>query len=291
MNLQELPNCSGERQIEPAPLNLHEATGLIVQRAAQLVAQLIEKRGHDRPPFLSREFAHLLGFKQIIQANLGDASAVLLKLRDGYVMKVNQSHHAVRQNFSCAHEIGHVLFNELRLERHLQEIEYRTFNPQGEARDRSKARERLCDIAATELLMPEFVFRRSVSHLGVSVNSIERLANSFAVSVPAAAIRIAEVSSEPCIAVQWTPRLGTKTRGLKPAWCVGPQRRAYCAPIPANIERDSAVYKAYESETVVKSYKKFKLGMAEERLPMESKGFGHDKNRYVISLAFLGKSD
>ena len=47
-------------------LNLEKATELIIERTRQLVNQSIENRGHDKPPFLSEEFARLLGVKNIV---------------------------------------------------------------------------------------------------------------------------------------------------------------------------------------------------------------------------------
>jgi len=127
-------------QLIPRTLISEQATSLIVERARHLVNKLIEKRGHDKPPFLPEEFASLLGIKKIVRTDLGQTSAVLLRVHDGYVIKVNQNQHPVRQNFSCAHEIGHILFSELKLEPYIQSIEYRTFNPQGEQGARAAAR-------------------------------------------------------------------------------------------------------------------------------------------------------
>ena len=110
--------------------NMEQATDLIIERARQLVNQLIADRGHDRPPFLPEEFARLQGIKKIVKADLGEMSAILLKLHDGDVIRVNENHHPVRQNFSCAHEIGHNLLRELKIELNTENIEYRGFNPQ-----------------------------------------------------------------------------------------------------------------------------------------------------------------
>lgn len=273
--------------------NLEQATSLIVERARHLVNKLIEKRGHDKPPFLPEEFASLLGIKEIVRMDLGQTSAVLLRVHDGSVIKVNQNQHPVRQNFSCAHEIGHALFGELKLEPYIQSIEYRTFNPQGERDARAAARERLCDAAATELLMPESVFKTYLSGLGASVKSVERLANIFRVSFQATAIRIAEISIEPCITLVWKPRLKAKAKSLELALRVGPGRssRDKAKYIPVNIfaKNPSKLYEAFEYDKPVKSSKVFKIDSGTKRLPMESKGFGHAKTRYVLSLAFLDR--
>jgi hypothetical protein len=207
-------------------LNLEQSTSLIVERTRQLVSQLIEQRGHGKPPFLPEEYAPLLGIKRIEKADLGEVSAILIKLYDGDVIRVNQNHNSARQNFSCAHEIGHALLSELNLELCVEEAEFRTFNPQAQAIAGARTRERLCDAAATELLMPEIVFKKYLLALGASISSIESLANIFRVSIRAAAIRIAEVSTEPCIALLWHPQPGTKSKALRLAWHIGPGNRS-----------------------------------------------------------------
>ena len=149
LNGDELTN-----QLTSVSLSMEQATSLIIERAKQLVNQLVEDRGHNKPPFLPEEFARLQGIKKIVKEDLGEQSAVLLRFHDGPMIKLNQKHNLARQNFSCAHEIGHTLLSELKLESCIEDIEFRTFNPQARAIARGKAKERLCHAAATELLMP-----------------------------------------------------------------------------------------------------------------------------------------
>lgn len=287
MSVYPIFNDSTARQESQVFVNQEQATTLIVKRAKQLVSQLIEDRGHDKPPFLPEELARLKDIK-IVKADLGESSAVLLRFHDGYVIKVNQNHPPVRQNFSCAHEIGHALLSELQLYL-TQDIEYRTFNPQVQMVDRAKAREHLCDVAAAELLMPESVFSKYLLDFGISINSIERLANIFRVSVQTIAIRIAEVSVEPCIVLLWR-RLSTKSKSLRLDWRIGPggksRGKADCKPVHTPVRHPSTLHRAYEYDRPVKCYKLFKIDNAVKRLPMESKGFGYKETRYVISLAF-----
>jgi len=290
MDMNYLNSDDSINELALVSLNSEQATSLIVERAKQLVNRLVENRGHDKPPFLPEEFARLQGIKRIVKADLRKTSALLLRFHDGPVIKVNQNHSQARQNFSCAHEVGHTLFSELKLERYIKSIEYRTFNPQGEQKARAAERERLCDVAAAELLMPEFVFRKYLSNFGVSVHSIERLANIFRVSIRAAAWRIAEVSTEPCIALRWQPWLRTKSKGLRVAQRMGPGResrgKANYMPLHTYVRPPSTLHKAYQDDSPIKSFKLFKVDNAVKRLPVESKGFGRDKTRYVISLAF-----
>jgi len=278
-------------EVVPVPFDSSQATSLVIARVRQLTNKLIEYRGHDEPPFLPEDFVPLLGIDRIEKVNLGEASAVLLRLSEGYVIKVNEKHHPLRRNFSCAHEIGHILLNGLKpLEYYLQNIEYRTFNPKATTKIRERTIERLCNVAATELLMPELVFGKNLSRFGASIHSIEQLANIFRVSIQATAIRIAEVSKEPRIAILWNLYRKSKSKTLHLAWCLGPGRKPAGKPkyIPtqATVGHSSTIYKAYQSDSSVKSYKLFKVDNVIKRLPIESKGFGHGETRYVISLAF-----
>jgi Zn-dependent peptidase ImmA (M78 family) len=282
-----------DSKVTAASMDQAQATDLIIEHTRQLVNQCIKHRGHDEPPFLPEEFAHLQGIKRIEKADLKETDAVLFRFHDGYVIKVNQNHNLARQNFSCAHEIGHTLFSELKLDRYIKNIEYRTFNPPHHAELRAKVRERLCDVAATELLMPESVFRKYLLGFGTSIHSIERLANIFRVSIRAAAWRIAEVSEEPCIFLMWKPWLRNKSKGLRLALCVGPGRqtnvKSHYIPLHTYVRPPSALHQAYGNDRAIKSFKHFKIYNDVKRCPMESKGFGLGETRYVVSLAFPGR--
>jgi hypothetical protein len=285
------PSCDGATsQGAPISLDLQQASSLIVKRARQLVDQLVEQRGHGRPPFLPKEYAPLVGIKRIEKADLGEVSAILIKLHEGNVIRVNRNHNPARRNFSCAHEIGHVLLSELNLEPCVDEVEFRTFNPQVHAIARAKARERLCDAAATELLMPHEIFKRHLSGFGISMKSLEWLASIFGVSIISAGIRIAEVSAEPCIVLLWRPRPPVKSKALQLAWHLGPgkapQTRSKYAPAHTLAGSASALYRAYTYDNPVKCRKLFRLDGDVKRIPIESKGFGSGEIRYVISLAF-----
>jgi len=269
-----------------AYLNRDHVATLVIERARQLVKQLVEQRGHENPPFLGEEFARLLGVKRIEKADLQETSGILLRLAEGYIIKTNERQHSTRGNFSCAHEIGHILLDELKLEPRIEDEEFRTFNPQAHAIARARARERICDIAATELLMPEQVFKRYLSYFGVSVYSLERLANVFKVSIQSTAIRMAELSTEPsCVALLWKPWPRNNPKALRLAWPKRNPQGKLCIPVNTVVRPPSTLHKAYQQDSPVKSLILFKVGNTKKRLRMESKGFGRDENRYVISLA------
>ena len=276
---------SNNQTITPRVVTFEDAMNLAICRAKELVSCLIKERGHAKPPFRPEELANLRGLTKILKADLGNVSAVLLRFASGGVIKVNQRDNQMRQNFSCMHEIAHDILHELKLQLDTNYIQYRTANPQAPAREVSKARERICEAVAAELIMPEPVFRKYLLGFGVSVHSIERLANIFRVSVQAAAIRIAEVSPEPCLALLWKPWPRNRPKRLRLDWCIGSRRNT--KPVHTLVRHNSTLYKAYQNDTPVKSWKVFKVDNAVKSLPMQSKGFGRNETRYVISLAFL----
>jgi Zn-dependent peptidase ImmA (M78 family) len=286
MRNNSLEDESSIQQPGMMPSDLKEATSLIIEKAKQLVNQLVDYRGHDRPPFLPKEYSRFVNVREIQQANLGDTSGLLLKFHDGYVIKVNQSHYQVRQRFSCAHEIGHILFSDLKLEKYIRTIEYRKFNPSKTMEIRARARETLCDAAAAELLMPESVFRKYLSTFGLSVSSIEHLAHTFQASIPATTIRICEVSIEPCVAILWYPWPKSKPKGLRPAIGKQSSAKANCLPLYKPVNVSSALYKAYQNDIFVKTWKLVRDGNTVKRIPVEAKGFGRGETRFVISFAF-----
>jgi len=260
--------------IGSVPLTLEEVSNFMIRRARQLVDELVKQRGQAEPPFLAEDLAKLQGINKIEKHDLGNFDATLFSTGDGCIMKINAAHPPVRQNFSCAHEIGHTLLHELCSQIGANNAEFRLVS----STIGSKSEERLCDIAAAELLMPEAIFTKYLLGFGVSVNSIERLAQVFQVSKEAAAIRIEKVSPEPCLSVIWRRAQKIRSKGF-----MGKLngRAVYLT------ERDCPpLVKAYESDRSVRSFRSFEIGGIKKRWLMESKGFGRDKWRYVISLLF-----
>ena len=261
---------------ELLPIDIDEATNFLIERSKKLVDTFVKQRGHKEPPFPATELAKLNGIKTIEKADLGETAAILIKDPDGYTIKVNRRNSPVRQNFSCAHEIGHTFLHELELNHplHTDQDEFRTGK-----QTKGSYRERLCDIAAAELLMPEDIFRKYLVNSGISVSSIEKLANTFMVSAQAIAIRIAKVSPKPCDAIIWKPLRKTRSCGF-----IG-----YYAQKLIYIRNPSPLLKAYDTDNPCTSYKSFENGNIKRRCLMESKGFGRGETRYVISLIFAEK--
>jgi len=276
-------------QISMIPLSPKDATSLIIGKSKQLVNQLIDYRRHEKPPFLAKDYSRFVNIKEIQKANLGDTSGLLLKYQDGYVIKLNQEQPPVRQNFSCAHEIGHILFNDLKLDNFVRNIEYRRFNMLKTKEIQDRTREDLCDAVAAELLMPEMVFQKYLSNFGLSITSIEHIAYAFQVSILSATRRIAELSVEPCVATLWFPWPKSKPKCLRSSVVRHITGNFNYVPVNKSVDINSKLYKAYENDLAVKTIKQFKYGNIIKRLPIEAKGFSHGETRFVVSFAFPGR--
>jgi hypothetical protein len=139
-----------------------------------------------------------------------------------------------------------------------------------------------------KLCLPDIAGRESI--VSESFISIERLANVFKVSIRAAAWRIAEVSTEPCIAPLWKPHPNARSKALRLAWREGPGKKSRgkinYMPVHTLVRYPSKLHQAYENDTPVRSFNLFELNTVTKRCPMESRGFGRNETRNVISLAF-----
>lgn len=268
-------------------INFDQAADLITRRSKLLTDEIIKRRGHDRPPFSPYEFTGLLHIKQIVETDLGDMGAMLLRHNDGYLIKVNANDPMSRQNFSLAHEIGHILLDELSETSRLEPTEFRSFNPQGQRKAYVQAKERLCDRVATELLMPENIFRRYMEKLGLSIGSFERLSNIFKVSLQASAIRASEVSNNPCIVMMWKMNQHSKSMNL--AWQTGAKvtksKRDWYILVHKRVDYPSSLHTTFQKDGVVTCFKDFQTNKGDKRIPMECKGFGRGEARFVLSLA------
>jgi hypothetical protein len=143
--------------------------------------------------------------------------------------------------------------------------------------------------------MPEMIFEKYITKFGLSVGSIEALAKLFKVSFTATAIRMAEVSQNPCIAVLWNNGLHEKSNTLSVSWSLGPRKTNSSAirfvPVKKQLDTTSAQYKAFVSDDIIISHQSFRHGNLNIPCRVESKKFGYNENKYVISLAFPTNSN
>lgn len=249
------------------------------------------------------DLASRLGVKKIIkrpmQASVGKLiDAMLIPTGDSYVIALNQNVSESRQLYSLAHEIGHILIDEY----------YQNTAGTGEkmrhrlttSNNSEKHEEQLCQAIAAELLMPSESFSKQVQRLGFSLRNIPALSRQYRTSISATAIRYSDFLPEPSLLVNW--RSEERGRGkLRPSWRLrndvpGPSvelltsRRTTGRSIFRSAEvawATEGMHSDYESLLIRETIRSSQF-VKSARFRAESMGFGKDKNRFVISVAYLG---
>lgn len=118
----------------------------------------------------------------------------------GYRIQLNASHPVPKRRFTIGHEIGHLLIPSYRRQpHHVEDIATGQFD----ASDASQEEEYLCDIAATELLLPDRLFRPYAQAAGCHLSAVLELATRFEASREATARRLIELDLWPCALVLW----------------------------------------------------------------------------------------
>lgn len=196
----------GARRIEsPVQLLMRQYPGAAspedaMRRAARGLVSWARDMGWIGPPFRLELLASLLGIKirpggrellqdALIQPIAGERFEIVYR-PDGP---------ETRRNFSIGHEISHTFFPDC-----ANAIRYR--GPRHKC-DPEQYVEELCDLGASELLLPTPEFDDDVLAVGVSIAGIEKLRQRYLASYEAVAIRMLKITSYPCAAAFLTRRL------------------------------------------------------------------------------------
>lgn len=157
-----------------------------------------------------------VGIEQITEADLPTVHGLLSSTPSGsYIVSLARGQSRVRKRFTLAHEIGHaIVYKSIGVRGGLSK-DGRRLSCGTETEDEIDE-ERLCDILATELLMPREQFHEFMEHTGVSALAIPMIARRFDVSLQAASRRIANVLSYEIGIGLWT--LSDNGSHVAPKW-------------------------------------------------------------------------
>ncbi|MDE0635329.1 MAG: ImmA/IrrE family metallo-endopeptidase [Candidatus Poribacteria bacterium] len=149
----------------------------------------------DGPPFNPQVLASILGIPCEKSDELTHSEdAELHPAENGrMVIRYNPKKPKARQNFSIAHEIAHTLFPGY-------QNQYKARHRSGKFDPENRV-EFLCDIGASEIIMPTPEFDLDVKSRGVSLKSLQELSKLYEVSLEAAANRMVTTDIQPCALV------------------------------------------------------------------------------------------
>ena len=165
---------------------------------------------------------------------LARCDARIVGLGDRAIITVDQRASRVRRRFSIAHELGHWHHHrgrQLVCRLGAPDAGASTTPAVGTAVDP----ERQADLYAADLLMPTFLVDHVLGEYEgqPSLRLVERLAQSFGVSITAAAMRVIERYREPAVLIV-RPANGRawfrRSPGTPDAWFIRPERLAQAAP-------------------------------------------------------------
>jgi len=162
--------------------------------ALEIVNRTITDSGVTTPPFDPRRYCDL-HHVEVRDRWLPNCAARLLPTRAGYIAEIQADDPQSRKNFSICHELAHTFFFSSQTGSSSDEPYAR-----GAAADQE---ERLCDFIAAELLMPRNHFRAGARTLVPSIESVQRLAGMFAVSLNAAMFRCMKLDTWECYYVDF----------------------------------------------------------------------------------------
>ncbi len=187
-------------RIHPHVRALLEETGEVnpVQavraRARAIVSEFVEVFGEE-PPFNMEALASFRGLLPSDDQPRYSPDSEIVPQDGGVVLRVNRDRPVVRQRFSIGHEVGHTLFPGY-------ELDVRCRKPlDSEWADPEDQLEWLCDVAASEFVLPSPWFDRAVAGIEVSATGIRDLARDYHVSAEAAIRRLLEYSVQPIAAL------------------------------------------------------------------------------------------
>ena len=156
------------------------------------IAESFPELASKAPPVDVHALAARRGVVTISESSLDCDGVISITGSGAYSIEVNRDHSKVRQRFTIAHDIGHTFFFDLDRR---EDKRYSVRDNGLDGTTRSDAEERLCNVAAAELLMPRHQFADLARRTGPTGNSLRNLAKVFNVSLQAAARRAAQILS------------------------------------------------------------------------------------------------
>lgn len=177
-----------------------ERSGLAASRTSPeaVMAALIERSRPKKPNSQINQLEQFLAARNVksieVSADL-DCDGLIRPLghrfSEGFEMLLKETPSEVRSRFTKAHEGCHTFFYEL-----VPELKFRPH-------DTDETEERLCNLGAAILLIPQKQLSKEAKHLSVCLDSLQMLAQRFIVSLPAMLLRLKSLNLWRCELSLW----------------------------------------------------------------------------------------
>lgn len=187
-----------------------------IVRHAESLVRLSRQTG---PPYRPAVYAELQRVDWITQKRM-DIEGRLVPSNNGFTIELRSDRSHERKNFTCAHEVAHTFFYEL-----VPSIKYGNLTSTRIVQDNEE--EYLCNIAASELLMPRCSIIRISGDYAPSPLSVLRIAQIYETSLVATVIRLLTLGIWEAKFVLWEFSVDS----LKAKWLAQPRRALVHFPI------------------------------------------------------------
>ena len=180
---------------------------------------LLMESGMTEPPFSPTIYAPLRSVKKVLYKDL-KIDGRLIPYEDGFIIELRKDRPIERINFTFAHELAHTFFHEA-----IPSIKYRS-NTANHPQHDDEDEERLCNIAASELLMPTQIFSKIVKDFSPSPESLQKISQTFETSLTATLVKLLSLKLWNASFILWK----SKDNNLKPEWIIRPNFSLYYNP-------------------------------------------------------------
>lgn len=252
-------------------MDLRATTQSVLTKAKCLVATA----GILAPPVDPLKLAATQGIAGVVLSKSLGVSGQLAMEGNELVIRLNANEPLARRNFTCCHEIAHTFM----LDR--TSAKFRFANCSG-----GSLEERLCDLAAAEMLMPERLFRPLAAKLEPGVEAVVELARRFGSSIRATILQVGYLAVWPVVFVGWkfTTRPGSSPK-LRVCWSVKPKGSRCYVPLHAPADRASGIYATFTTSHPTCEMEELDLGTLRGKYVVESARFGD----HVVSVVHDGR--
>jgi Zn-dependent peptidase ImmA (M78 family) len=178
----------------------------VIRRKARELVQRARRKGWSGPPFDPLVLASLLGIRCRPSTALFSAEAQLSPQPGRQLLlEFNPDRPDGRRNYSVCHEIVHTFFDDCYELVHQRKTRPFRFDPDKEV-------ELLCQIGASELLMPMQEFGMDLAQTDFSLNAVPPLVSRYGASREAVIRRMVHMGGCACAAAFFSHRLSPREK-------------------------------------------------------------------------------
>lgn len=180
------------------------------EKILEIANRLIQDCEVENPPVNLEVLASFRDIKKIDwNANIQEAGMLCPIKGGGAEIYLRKSDSLKRKNFTCCHEISHTFFPDYQLKPQ-KRIDQETGEYQSE-----NSTEFLCDLSASELLMPSFLFYPEMNLNGFSIQALKNLSDRFQASIEATAMKMVKNNINKTAFVIWEKKYKPSQESIK----------------------------------------------------------------------------